>query len=164
MSSRSLLLMALLPTFVACDPGCGYAPDLTPGAVEGSIGGSDWTPEAATWMLTATGLQVNAPPASGWRMTMVAQVTEQGQSVVDAVDSDAFPFTVELLTGQEGGFATLNPQSGDTYSTGNSKGGWVSFDAREGDALFGCFTFKASDNRDTVRAKGGMHLVGAGLP
>lgn len=151
--SRPLLLLAALACAPACDPGCDAAFDLDPGTVEGTLDGVPWTAVSATWRTAETGLQIVSPPADGWRLTLVAQATDRGKDVTRKVNGGGLPVDVVLGSGADGGWALLNPDGGDTYTTDDDEGGgWLHLARKGGGSLYGCAGFTAIDGRRTKQA------------
>jgi len=147
-----LLLALVALTCAACDPGCDTATDLASGEVHGTLDGVDWSASAATWRVAATGVSIVAPPAVGWRLTLVAQLTDDGKDAAQRVHGH-LPFQIVLGNGSDGGWALLNGDNTDTYTTDDrSGGGWLRLARKRSGDLLGCTDFTASDGRRTKQA------------
>jgi len=153
---RSLLIAALLAG-AACDKGgdsaasasaCGEA---TPeGQIEGVVNGADWS-TTATWAWSGSSLDITSDSADGWRLSIVAQSTTGGGGVQDAVNDAAFPVDVTLVSGAEGGWALMYPDVGSgSFSTNQTDGGQLTLSGLDGEALWGCLSFIASDGTGSV--------------
>lgn len=148
-----LLLLAACAADAGPDATCTDADGLADGAVSATFDGAAWE-STATWLWQGDGAQVNVATADGWRLTLVAQTTADGETVLAAVEGGAFPVEVPLEEGG-GGWALAYPDDGDSYST-DEAGGTLTVTALDGDVLAACFAFEAA------RAGGASVAVEAG--
>lgn len=127
---------------------CDVPADLDAGAATAVLDGTAWE-STATWVAQGESVQVNAAPADGWHVTLVARTTDDGETVKAALDAGAFPVVV-TLSDDGGGFATVYPADGDSYAS-DGGGGTLSITAFDGDVLDACFSFDAaSDGGDPL--------------
>ena len=156
----SMLRSATMRAFIGCFgllAGCERLPmdptTLEVGTAASSIDGEAWTSSEATWVSNGDGVQINTAEAGGWWITLVAQQTEDGVTVGDAVDADAqakvLPARVTLHDGAAGGFATLYRTEGGSLTTA-AGGGTLWLTHADDDEIQGCFEFDATD-RDGER-------------
>jgi len=149
----ALLWPALLLAGACDDPGCEAAEALEPGTMSGTLDEEPWTGPDAQWLTSETGVQVStAPGDDDWRVTFVAQRTVDGDEVARKTRGGGLPVEVTLLTGVEGGWATLNRGSADTYATENAEGGLLRLSRKGSGDLFGCAAFEARDGPRRVTA------------
>jgi hypothetical protein len=101
-------------------------------------------------------------------MSLVAQLDKDGETVKSMLDAETFPVHVALVSGLEGGWATLYPAEGsESFVTSNATGGTLEILRVDGgEDLVGCFEFVAgSDAGDTVTVDGGsMRATPTTLP
>jgi hypothetical protein len=126
---------------------CGEAS--TEGQIEGVVNGADWS-TGATWAWSGSSLDITSDSAAGWRLSIVAQSTSGGGGVQDAVNDAAFPIDVILVDGTQGGWALMYPDIGSSFSTSQSDGGGMTVAGLDGETLWGCFSFVASDGVGAV--------------
>lgn len=113
--------------------GCGSGArcDLSsvgPGEIAAEIDGTPWR-STATWTSAGESLQLNAEPADGWWISVVAQQTIDGRGLVEALSD--LPADVDLL---DGGWALLYTES----DSDRSVSGDLSLNQQDGDELLGC--------------------------
>ncbi len=151
--NRLLIFAPLL--LAACEPpGCEAAMSLEPGAVEGTLGGAPWSADRATWRASETGVQVVSPPSEGWRLTLVAQTTDTGRDATPRVRGGGLPIDIVFGRVDAGGWALLNGDGTDTYTTNDDDGGgWLRLARKGGGDLYGCTGFTALQGRRTIDAE-----------
>jgi hypothetical protein len=158
-SSHRLPLALALLVLPACGDkeGDSAEGDCTPagtavGSVTAQVDGAPWTAGGVQATESGDGIQLTSAVGGGWRLTLVAQTTEDGTGVLDALELGAA--TVTLESG-EGGFAVLYPDSGaGSYSTND--GGGVAVLVREGDRIDACFSFTAGGAEGDISVTGGQ--------
>jgi hypothetical protein len=154
----------LLVLLLACtSDGGSKATNCTVDAAEGTavatVDGEAWEGGGATWVWAGDSLQVNTVGAGSWWMSLVAQTTADGDTVKAAVDSGALPATIDL--GGDGGWATLYPADGASYSSRNGSGELVIIEADDA-SVQACFTFEAAGDGDPVVVEDGSLDASAG--
>lgn len=122
---------------------CGARPcdvdDLQGGDLAATVDGLGWAGTGTTWSESGTGVQIITADADGWRMTLVAQLTEGGEEVLTALDGGK---QVEVPFG-DGSFAALYP-SGESFSYAAKEATDGSVRLRlDGSELQACFAFTA---------------------
>ena len=95
---------------------------------------------------------MTSAPGDGWRITLVAQTTVDGQGVGTALD--AGPAEVSLTEGS-GNFAVVYPAEGGTSYTTNNGGGTAVLETT-GSGLNACFSFEAAGAEGTVTVTAGQ--------
>ena len=149
------MLLALL---LACSSDGSKAANCSVDAAAGTaaavVGGEEWEGGGATWVWAGESLQVNTVGAGSWWLSLVAQATTDGETVKAAVDAGALPATVDL--GGDGGWATLYPADGASYSSRNGSGELVIVEADD-TSVHACFTFEATgDGAPVVVEEGSL--------
>ncbi len=142
---------------------CVVPGDLGEGELRATVDGADWRTGTAAWLMAGSSLQVNTEAEDGWRLTVVGQSTEEGQAVEDAMTTRIVPFTIPLETGEEGGWATLYPDDGDSFATESGGGGQFVVVDLEADLLTACFWFPATDGEASVEVTGALAAVPSDL-
>lgn len=136
---------------------CSVDDGVDAGVTVATIDDTTWTSGVGTtWNVAGDGVQLNAPRTDDWMLTVVAQTDHDGNSVASAVSAEDFPIHVTLGTGDDGGFATLYPASGDSYTTTNGGAGELELLRMDQTVLIGCFSFTAgTDAGDEVSVDAG---------
>jgi hypothetical protein len=133
----------------SCDP-TGVAD----GAVEATVDGFDWAGADATWMWSGSSLQIMTTEIDGFRITMVGQETDAGNSVEDAMATGG-AHTVDIGPGG-GGFAILYAGS-SSYGSEEEQGSGTMQVSLEDGVLVGCFSFvAASSDNQTIPVESGV--------
>ncbi len=148
-----LLIVGCESTSPATEAGCELG-DTESGAVVAVIDGVDWT-STTEFLEAGSSLQVNAPATGGWWFSMVLQTAADGGTAVDAVNGDAWPIAFDV--GGTGGWVTLYPEMGDSYTSRDGAGDVTLVDA--GDGLAGCFAFDAVGSGGTVSVTDGRFVA-----
>lgn len=147
-TTRALLSAGFLASLAACDRLPLDPTTLDAGTASGSIDGQPWSSPEATWVSNGDGLQINTAQADGWWITLVAQKTEDGVAVRDALDAASGDPTlrerITLLDGEAGGFATLYRTEGGSLTTSDG-GGTLWLTHADDDEIQGSFEFDATD-------------------
>jgi len=155
-----LVAAPLLILAAGCETGsqdpCEGAADLNSGTILATLDGASWVSSGNAYSWGGTSLQITTPRVDGYNLSMVAQRDDNAAEVQELVDYDAYPFTVNLSSGAEGGWALLYPESGASFATENADGGTVVIAGREEGNLLGCFAFEASDGAVTVAMEDGL--------
>ena len=152
---RLLLPLALLSACAggsAASDECRSAADLDAGAAAATVDSAAWA-STADWLWQGESLQINVAPADGWSISIVGQLTADGESFKAAADAGALPITVPLDA--TGAWALVYPTDGESYDTRSGSGGTLTI-ADVGDELLACFDFDAvADGGDTVEMSDG---------
>ena len=69
--------------------------------------------------------------------------------------SNAFPISVTLLEGADGGFATWYPESGSSLTTREAAGGTMEIASANADTVEACFSFEVGADGDTLTVADG---------
>ncbi len=149
-----LVLVALsLVLSASCASECDPA-SLGLGEAEARVDGEEWSVGGATWMEAGSSVQLTIPTSGGWGITLVAQTTLAGDSLSEALDAGTFP--IEISLGSEGGgFATIYPEEGLSYSSRTGSGGELVIHEVD-EALEACFSFEAlSTGGEAIDVSGG---------
>ncbi len=156
----TLVAVAVLLTLVACETGsqdpCPGAADLNSGTISATLDGAGWVSSGNVYSWGGTSLEIVTPRVDGYNMTIVGQLDDTGAIVQEMVDYEAFPFTVVLDTGAEGGWALLYPENGASFSTEKGEGGTMIVQGLEDGNLLGCFDFDVSDGSVAVAMEDGL--------
>ena len=148
----SLLLLSL----GACDR--GGCPDLSGlEGVDAVVDGAAWQ-SSGQWFAAGDSLQIVTDLNDGWRLSMVAQQTDDGQDIMDALYAGAFPLQVALTVGTEGGWALLYPDEGDSWATQEGGDGLLTLAAMD-DHLQGCFSFQAQRDDEWITVDDGRLVI-----
>ena len=147
-TTRAIILSGSLVLLTACDRLPMDPTTLEAGTASASIDGQPWSSRKATWVSTGDSLQINTMQAGGWWITLVAQRTEEGVSIREAIeaasgDPDARE-RIPLLDGDAGGFATLYRTEGSSLTTADG-GGTLWITQANDNEIQGCFEFDAID-------------------
>lgn len=122
------------------------------GSVTATVDGSSWTAGGVQANESGDGLQFTSEVADGWRITLVAQETDDGVGVLDALEVGNATVTLE---NEGGGFAVMYPAEGaGSYSTND--GGGTAVIARDGDRIDACFSFTAGGSEGDITVSGGQ--------
>ena len=158
--SRLLMPPILALLIVGCDAnpspaaaGCDLG-DTESGRVIAVIDGEDWA-STTEFLEAGTSLQVNAPTTGGWWFSMVLQTSSDGATAVDAVAAGVWPIVFDV--GGVGGWVTLYPETGDSYTSRDAVGEVTLVGADDG--LAGCFAFDAAGSGGTVSVTGGRFVA-----
>jgi hypothetical protein len=138
--------MLLVLTFLtACAPSASAtcAVEQDAGTATATVDGEAWTGTGVTW-LVSSGLQLNTVRSGAWSMVLRAATTSDGDAVADAIDAGTFPIVVALA---DDNFATLYPESGDSYASQDHSGELVIAEVVD-DELRACFSFTATSEAD----------------
>jgi hypothetical protein len=156
-------LSALLPLLTACADAAGTCPigDLA-GEATATVDGAPWSGPSAQWSFAGSSIQLMTAAGDGWRLSIVAQSTEDGQPLNTALD--ALPVTISLGDGADGGWALLYPESGgSSYKTSPDAPGTLSINSvnGDGDTLSACFSFTATGDDGSVTLSDGAIVATA---
>lgn len=149
--------MILLLLTLACGPRPCDVGDLASGSLLATVDGLSWSGSGATWSESGDGVQIITADQGGWRMTLVVQLSADGEPVLDALEDGK---GVEAPLGN-GSFAALYP-SGESisYAAKEADDGQVRL-LREGENLQACFEFTATAaDESTVTLDEGQLLAG----
>ena len=138
----SVLLLFAVSCGGECDPA-----SLGLGEAEARVDGEAWLVEGANWMEAGSNVQIMIPTSGGWGITLVAQSTLSGESLSEALEAGVFPIEVSLGS-EGGGFATVYPEEGLSYTSKSGSGGELVIHGAD-EALEACFSFEAVST-DTV--------------
>ena len=141
------LFLTIVATLSACNAPCDPS-RLDPGWIEARVGGRDWIGGTTTWTLAGSSLQINSVSAGGWFVSFVVQAASDGAPIADALDEGAFPIAIRLEPTGDGGWATMYPDTGSSFSTRLGEGGTMTVEAYDGAELQACFDFHAMSNDD----------------
>lgn len=113
----------------------------TPGTLAAQVDGASWQTDGVQQTGSGDGVQITSGVGDGWRLTLVAQASDSGSGVLDALDNG--PVVVVLEEGS-GNFAVLYPDAGGTsYSTNSGGGEAVLTRNTAAGTLDACFSFEA---------------------
>lgn len=157
---RSLSIFCLLVVISACSNsedsasvGSACVPTgVASGTLSATLDGTSWTTDGVAQAPSGSGVQVTSAPGDGWRITLVAKTTVEGQDLSAALSEG--PAEVPLSEGS-GNFAVLYPAEGGTSYTTNDGGGTAVFDA-SGSGLNACFSFQAGGTGGTLTVTDGQ--------
>ena len=123
----------------ACQPG-----DLDASQALATLDGEAWEGGGTTWLMAGSSLQINTTRSSGWTLSLIAQHTADGTTLDEALAAGDFPIEVTLLTGEEGGWATMLPEEGLSFTTKETAGGSLTLSEQDDVHLRGCFAFEVA--------------------
>jgi hypothetical protein len=160
------LFLSLLPlASAACsssESDCDFARELQPGSVSGQIDGRAWKVEGATASMTGESWRVTAPRSDDWTLSVVAQTTPTGATLADVLEQGVFPIEVPLAGAAAGGWALMYHATDGTFSSQDAETGTLSLEGDDGEALWGCLSFTATNGERTIEfADGGFRITTA---
>jgi hypothetical protein len=138
------VIVLLLACTDTVDPSetCTIEGELGAGRGAGTFAGESWEPSGVSFTWAGASLQFNAPPHDGYSLTVVGMVDKDGATLEAAVAEEAYPIHVTLLDGADGGFATVYPDTGASFSTDLAEGGLLQVLREDADGGFvACFDF-----------------------
>ncbi len=149
--------MLILLLSLACGPRPCDVGDLASGSLLATVDGLSWSATGASWSESGDGVQIITADEGGWRLTLVAQLTADGEAVLGALEDGK---EVEVPMGS-GSFAALYP-SGESisYAAKEAEDGQVRL-RREGDELQACFEFTATAADESIATLDGGTLRAA---
>lgn len=156
-----LSVLTLILGLSACDPDkgeCAFAAEFDLGSIEGEIDGEPWTSSGASYHWTS-GLDLDAPATGGWTLSLIAQTTTDGQALQEAVDGEAFPFDVSLAGASAGGWVLMYHAEDGTFNSQDAASGSIRFEENDGEGLWGCLSFSATNGVRTMEFSNGGFRV-----
>jgi len=125
------------------------------------VDGAAWSATGAQWSLAGSSLQLMTQIGEGWRLSIVAQSTDDGTPLSTALDAGVFPVEIALADGAAGGWALLYPDAGSSFKTAPDAPGALTVTEVSGDTLSACFSFTASGDNGTVTLSDGAIVATA---
>ncbi len=157
-----LILKILILSFMSCmtekNGDCADFESLNNGEMRGELNGEEWTPAETEWVISGSSVQLTTSTDNGWRLSIVAQRTVNGDSLGEKILKEG---ELEIdLSAEGGGWVVAYPASGPSFSTRSDGNGSLlisnSAEAIEEGILQACIEFEAKSGDEKLELKDGV--------